>query len=863
MPKQKLFLIDATALCYRAFYAIQRLSTSYGQPTNAVYGFVAMLNKLLRRQKPEFLAVCFDVSKKTFRSEKFAQYKINRKPMPEGLAGQLPIIKEIIRAYGITIYEKEGYEADDILAALSRKASKDGIPCVIISSDKDLLQLVSEKVSVLNPQKDEETVYDPEKVCEKFGVRPDQVADLLALTGDASDNIPAIKGISEKRAGELVREFGSVEQVLKNASAIKPEKLRLAVEQNAEQIRLNKELTQLAGEMDVEYDLNALKLGPPDSLKLFNLFKQYEFKGLLKELAVAEEKEEFGVEEFPGGDLAGLVRQGDELFLAATETEMVFCVKKRFFRVSGPAEQLAKVLADPAIRKIGHDLKKTRFILRRQGFRLEGLFFDTMIAAYLINPSKGDYGLAELAWERTGKFYKADSLDAATSLLLVTRIAAGLERELKEKQLYGLFSDTEMPLVEVLSDMEIEGIRLDTAHLEKLSRELQKRLEQLIEKIYAFGGGQFNINSPIQLRQVLFEKLQLPVYKKTKTGPSTDEEVLNKLADKHEIVAYLLEYRQLSKLKSTYIDTLPSLVDPATGRVHTSFNQTGTETGRLSSSNPNLQNIPVKSAVGKSIRAAVIPFDKGSRILCCDYSQIELRILAHMSGDATLVEAFRDGKDIHRITAALVNGVDEKDVTPQMRETAKAVNFGIVYGSTAFGLSKGLNISMENAQAFIDAYFARYPGVKQFIDAQIAAAEKDGFVTTILGRRRYLPEICSPNQAIRQLAQRQAMNTPIQGSASDLIKCAMIHVQAEIKKRGFAGRMLLQIHDELLFTVPEGELVDFAAMVKEKMENVLKLKVPVKVDVAAGKDWCTMEPLSSERTGANPISAGYIRGVNR
>jgi len=844
MPKPKLFLIDATALCYRAFYAIRELSTSYGQPTNAVYGFIKILNKLLRKQKPEYMAVCFDVSKKTFRSEKFAQYKINRKPTPDGLLNQIPVIKEVIRAHGLRIFEKEGYEADDVIAALAHEASARGMASVVVSSDKDLLQLVADDVSVLSLQKDEDVVYDAAGVRERFGLEPAQIPDYIALTGDTADNIPGIKGISDKRAVELLVEYGSVEKLLENAAGLKPEKLKLAVELNAAQIRLNKELAMLTTAIELGFDPDELKVGQPDQRKLFDLFKQLEFKGLLKDLDLPGETEALEVAGIADSELAGYLGQGEALFVNGSSLEdLVFGARGKFFRVVQPGEHLRAALGDGSIQKTGHDLKKLRVALDRQGVRLEGLSFDTMIAAYLLNPSKGDYGLAELAWELTGKFYKSDTLDVPTGLLLVTRITPLLEKELKEKELYPLFRDTEMPLVAVLADMEAEGIKLDTAFLEKLSAELRERLDGLMERIHALAGGTFNINSPLQLREVLFEKLQLPVYKKTKTGPSTDEEVLTRLADKHEIVAYLLEYRQLSKLKSTYVDALPGLVDPATDRVHTLFKQTGTETGRLSSANPNLQNIPVRTELGKSIRGAVIPFDAESVILACDYSQIELRILAHMSRDETLVAAFKDGKDIHRITAALVNGVAESDVTPQMRDLAKAVNFGIVYGSTAFGLSKSLGIGMEKAQAFIDAYFARYPGVRGWIDAEIAEAAKTGFVTTILGRRRYLPDITSPNPQVRQLAERQAMNTPIQGSASDLIKCAMILVQEQISRRAFRGRMLLQIHDELLFTVPKAELKDFASMVADRMENVLKLRVPVKVDVCSGRDWCHMAPL--------------------
>ena len=843
MSGPRLFLIDATALCYRAFYALRNLSTSSGQPTNAVYGFHNILLKLLREKKPQYLAVCFDVSRDTFRTKKYAEYKSNRPSMPDGLSSQMALIKELIEAYGLKICELQGFEADDVIASLIKTARAKDMASTVISSDKDLLQLVADDVIVLSPQKDEDMSYAPQQVREKYGIEPGQIADMLAICGDAVDNIPGVRGITDKKALELIREFGSVENLLKNSASL-PEKIRPAVEENASQIRLNKELAVLDADVKLDISVEELKVGRPDTAKLFALFKRLEFKTLLKDLAVPGEKERVDVKLLKDSALKAMLKPGGELFVAvgADVDELVFCFDKEFFRTEGIGANLKALLADQEVKKTGHDLKRIKILLNRQDIAFEGCWFDTMIAAYLLNPSKGDYSLGNIAWDYTEKYYTEESLDLDGALLLVTRLKPLLEKELKAKELEPLFRKTEMPLVEVLAEMENDGIRLDLDLLKQLSGELQKRLEKLILSIYEMAGSAFNINSPQQLRQVLFEKLKLPVYKKTKTGPSTDEEVLHKLADKHEIVAFLLEYRQLTKLKSTYIDALPQLVDPKTGRVHTSFKQTGTETGRLSSSNPNLQNVPIKTELGRKIRAAVIP-SEGEVLLSCDYSQIELRILAHMSGDEALVEAFKQGKDIHRITAATVNGIEEQDVSDELRNMAKAVNFGIVYGLSAYGLARGLGISQVKAQEFIDSYFARYPGVQKFIKNQIALAGKTGFVTTILGRRRYLPEINSPMLAVRQLAERQAMNTPIQGSASDLIKCAMVRIHEEMKKGAWKARMLLQIHDELLFTVPKKELKPFAAMVKEHMEHVMSLAVPIKVDVSSGKDWCNAEPL--------------------
>jgi DNA polymerase-1 len=839
MADRRLFLIDATAFCYRAFYALPPLATSFGQPTNAVYGFINILNKILKEKKPEYLAVCFDVSRDTFRQKKFAEYKIQRPPMPDMLSSQIPLIKEIVRAFGINIIEKEGYEADDIIATLTAKAKEKGLPATIVSSDKDILQLVDDKTVVMSPNKDEAVIYDKKKVKERFGVEPDRIADIIALMGDSIDNIPSIPGIGEKTATALITKFGSLDKLLNNLNDIKQEKIKKSISENIERLNLNKELVELDKNMDIEFDLDKLKIAKPDTNELFRLFKHLEFKRLLKDLSWEEEKQDIKFNVLEDKELADMSEK--ELALCGESLgELIFYSRDEFFRLNKAGENIKNILKSQEIKKVGHDLKKMAISLAKERVTFSGLYFDTMIAAYLLNPSRSEFNLRDVAWDYLG-VPVGESARKEKCLNLIVQLKPKLEKELRDKELYGLFSDLEMPLVEVLAEMELNGIKLDLTVLEKLSHDIEKRLIKLIEEIYDISGTQFNINSPKQLREILFVKLKLPVVKKSKTGPSTDEEVLRNLADKHKLPALLLEYRQLMKLKTTYVDTLPGLIDKVTGRVHTSFNQTGTETGRLSSSNPNLQNIPVKTDIGKNIRRAIISSDDKSYLLSCDYSQIELRILAHLSKDKDLAAAFKENKDIHKATSSLIYGVEEKDITDQMRETAKRVNFGIIYGLTSYGLSRDLGISVDEAQDFIDAYFARYPKVKEYIQGQIQKAQKHGYVTTILGRRRYIPEINNKNQAIRQFAQRQAVNTPIQGSASDLIKLAMIKIHEEMKKNKLSSMMIMQIHDELVFDVRESELNELIELTKDRMENVLKLDVPVRVDIKKGRNWLEME----------------------
>lgn len=843
MSQKRLYLVDATAFCYRAFYAIGGLSTSFGQPTNAIYGFLNMLNKILKEKKPEYLAACFDVSRDTFRLRKFAEYKLQRPPMPDSLSSQIPLIKEIISAYGITIFEEAGYEADDVIATLAYKAKEKGIATTIVASDKDMLQLVDDDITVFSPYKDEGIIYDYSKVRERFGIEPKTITDIISLMGDDVDNIPGVPGIGEKTAVGLIKEFGTLEKLLSNVAKIKSEKLRKAINDNLDKIKLSKELAILDRKVDLDFDLDKLKIGKPNYQELFRLFKSLEFKKLLKDLDVQEDKSEtIDTLRLQDKELKDLLSDGDELILyGETLDALVFYAKEKLFRIDKAGENLKAVLANPHIKKISHDLKKISVSLAKEDIALEGLYFDTMIAGYLINPSKSEYNLNDLAWDYLGEFAKPASIDNLKGIGLIKRLKPKLEKELQERSLLNLFYEIEMPLVRVLSQMESSGIELDLRVLNGLSGELEKRLIRLIEDIYGMAGCEFNINSPKQLRDILFEKLKLPAGKRSKTGPSTDEEVLRNLSAQHKLPALLLEYRKLSKLKNTYVDTLPNLVNPKTGRLHTSFNQTGTETGRLSSSNPNLQNIPIKTDIGKKIREAIVSSREGNYLLSSDYSQIELRILAHLSQDPNLISAFREDKDIHKATASLIYGLDQKEIAGSMREVAKRANFGIIYGLTSYGLSRDLGIAVDEAQAFIDAYFSRYPKVKDYIQNQIAQAEKNGFVATILGRRRYIPEINNKNQMIRQVAQRQAINTPIQGTASDLIKLAMVQIHQQIREQNLKARMIMQIHDELVFDVPGEELGMLAGLVKKRMENALKLDVPIKVESKKGRNWSEME----------------------
>lgn len=883
MSNKKLFLIDGNSFCYRAFYAIRSLSTSKGQPTNAIYGFVAMLNKIIKEETPQYLAIAFDLKGPTFRHKRFEEYKIHRKPMPDELAEQIPVIKEVIKAYNIPIYEKEGYEADDILATIAKKFERQGYEIYIITGDKDMLQLVNSHIKIYNVHK-EGLTYDEEKVKQRYGVGPDKIVDLIALMGDSSDNIPGVAGIGEVTAAQLIEKFGSFDRILSSIDNIEPESLRKRLKEFKDQAQLSKELATVDCDVPIDVDLDEAKLKEPDRTRLYELFKELEFKSLLKDYAPSGNEPDGKYKLIEDeGDFKGLIKELERVGEFALDFETTgtdplvcepvgvsFCWKEceayyvpikeagEGFDAKYVLSKLRHIFEDPRKKKIGQNIKYEKVLLENYGVQLKGISFDTMVASYLLNPSKLNHNLDDIALE-----YLNLKMTPITDLLgkgkgritmrqvaleeikryccqdsdATLRLERILKPQLKEKGLDELFYDVEMPLIDCLADMELAGVAIDVKLLAKMSKEVDAQLIKLTSEIYEIAGCKFNINSPKQLSEILFEKLKLPVVKRTKTGTSTDVEVLENLATIHALPACLLKYRELAKLKSTYVDALPDLINPKTGRVHTSFNQTVTQTGRLSSSDPNLQNIPIKTGIGRQIRKAFIAGETDHLILSADYSQIELRILAHFSGDKELVEAFKEDRDIHKHTASLVFGVPEEEVTEDMRSAAKTVNFGIIYGMSPYGLSKDLGIEPAKAKEFIDSYFERYGKVKAYIEDIIEEARERGYVTTILNRRRYIPEISSRNNSIRQFAERTAINTPIQGSAADLIKVAMINIHNTIKEEKLKSKMILQVHDELVFEVPKKESDFIKEMVKTKMEGAAKLKVPIKVEIRAGKNW--------------------------
>jgi len=884
MRKKRLFLIDGNSFCYRAYYAIKDLKNSKGFPTNAIYGFILMLRKLLEEEDPDYLAIAFDLKGPTFRHNIFTDYKIQRKPMPDDLVLQLEWIKKIIMAYNIPIFEKEGYEADDILATLARQISRTTkeIEIYIVTSDKDALQLVDKTIKVYSVHKDN-VIYDIDMVKKRFlGLGPEHIADLMALMGDTSDNIPGVRGIGEKTAIELIKEFNDIDNLYKNLKSIKTESKRKLLADGEHSARISKELAIVDTSVPLDIDIERLSVKQPSSEILLEIFKELEFRNLAREVAPADSaicKEadyQIITKDKLDGFLKDLSRQRQFTFDCKTSDRdlfkpemqgVSFCWQKgRAYYVPITDYALKKmkpIFEDETIKKIGHNIKYGKLILYRNNIELKGIHFDTMVASYILNPSRSSHNLEDLALEYLG--HKMKSIDESSNALknpatmdgldiemysrysceisdVIFRLKEIFEKSLFEKEMDRLFWDIEISLIDVLFEMEKNGVKIDLKLLENLSRDIERELAKIVDDIYRMAGGEFNINSPKQLSDVLFNRLKLPAIKKTKTGFSTDVEVLERLALVHPLPRELLRYRELTKLKSTYIDTLPQLIDPDTHRVHTSFNQTVTATGRLSSSNPNLQNIPVKTEQGRLIRKAFIGEDRHF-ILSADYSQIELRILAHLSGDEELIGAFEKGKDVHVHTASLIFGVDEKDVTPEMRSTAKTVNFGIIYGMSAYGLSKGLLIDPQSSQRFIDAYFERYPRVKLYMEEKVEEARQTGYVTTLFNRRRYIPEINSGSLKEQQQAERIAINTPVQGSAADLIKIAMIDIYREIKAKKLSSKMILQIHDELVFEVLEEELMVLAKIVRDKMEGAVKLRVPVKVSIRYGKNWLEIEEL--------------------
>lgn len=872
-------LVDGSNYIYRAFYAIPHLTNSKGFPTSAIYGFTNMLLKFLREFQPDYIVVTFDLKGATIRHEEFADYKATRKPMPDDLGPQIPFIKEIVRGLSITILEKQGVEADDIIGTLAVRASRLGWKTVIVSGDKDLMQLIDENVTMVDTMKDK--TYDVAAVKERFGVPPDKVAEILGLMGDTSDNIPGIPGIGPKTAQRLIEEYGSVEEVIRNTEKLRNVKLRESFRLHAEQARMSRQLALIRKDIEIDFDLKDAVRREPDTKILTQLFSEFEFSSLLQELKrgsecvtrdckIVRERKILenlvaGLHKFPEISLE-FIRENnlsaDLIGVAVSDGSETFYVPMGH---SGDQAQLppqevfallAPVLVSSAIKKYVHDLKSALVNTENFGVDMQA-GNDTMLASYLLNPARHSYELAEIAWEYLheqipaanevadgkGKAYVLNTVSidkmaayAGVRAAAVFALAPVLLGKLKEIDIVDLFEKVEMPLLHVLARMERKGVLVDVNLLGQMSKELAQLISISEEKIYRLAGEKFNINSPKQLQSILFEKLKLPKGKKIKEGFSTDVNVLTALAQNHELPAEILAYRSLAKLKSTYIDALPALIDPQTGRIHTSYNQTVTATGRLSSSNPNLQNIPIRTLEGKRIRQAFIAAP-GNVLISADYSQIELRILAHFSEDETLIEAFTSGEDIHNRTAADVFGVFPQMVNAEMRRQAKVINFGILYGMSAFGLSKELGVSPKIAQLYIDGYFQRFQKVRSYLDGILEGARQNGFVCTLLNRRRYLPELKSPIASVRQFAERMAVNAPIQGTAADLIKVAMVNIDYLLREKKLAARLIMQVHDELVLEAPVDEKEQVMAMVKKEMEEVIQLQVPLKVSIAAGANW--------------------------
>jgi len=888
---------------FRAYHAMARqrgMSTKTGLPTAATYVFVNMLRKLRDDFSPEYLAAVFDVAAPTFRDQQaegltsvrrfdlktqsfqeieYQGYKANRKEMPGDLAQQLPFIRRALEAYRIPILELGGYEADDVIGTLARKAVGQSYSVYVVSSDKDMLQLVNDRVHVLNPPKDN-LICDAAKVEEILGVPPERVVDVMALRGDSIDNIPGAPGIGDKGSVDLIRRFGSVEQALDRAAEVEKKTYRESLQNNRDNILLSKKLVTIDCDVPIELNVNAMKVGEPDIETLRALFTELEFTSLLKELLPIVEVSEAHYTEaksaadvdavlksVPSGGILAVAVEAEsdvadeeeidenesETGMLALTSELLFVERPRDIAISsghgvavtvGASAEEAKLklksaLADETVPKAIHDYKAATHALERQGITLQGVEHDPMLYSYLLDPTYSSHRLADVALRRFNLKLSGTLPEAAD---ITGRLATALRREVQEASLQKLYEEIDLPLVPVLARMEHAGVKIDRAALAEMSSRLEREIDTKAKEIYQRAGIEFNVSSPKQLGDILFNKLNLPKpvkYGKGKTI-STAVDVLEGLAEEHDVPRLVLEYRQLTKLKSTYVDALPALLNPASGRLHTTFGQTGTATGRLSSTNPNLQNIPIRTELGREIRAAFTA-EPGHVLLAADYSQIELRLLAHFSKDPLLVEAYRRGDDIHTLTASQVFGVPPLMVTPDHRRQAKVVNFGIVYGLSAFGLSQTLGIEPSEAKLYINAYFERYSGVRAFIDRTLDEARRDGKVATLFGRVRPIPDINSRNTNLRGFAERTAVNTPLQGTAADLIKIAMIRIDAAMRECGLKSRMTLQVHDELVFEVPEVEIEAMRTLVREQMEKVHALTVPLLVEIGVGANWRDLE----------------------
>lgn len=851
------------------------LSTKKGY-TNAVYGFTTMLLKLLEEEKPTHFLVAFDAGKKTFRHTDYKEYKGKRQKTPSELSGQFPLIRQLLDAFSIKHFELEGYEADDIIGTLTKRAEQQGLSTKVVTGDKDMLQLVSDHVHIALTRKgiSEMEHYDLKQLEEKYQLKPNQIIDLKGLMGDASDNIPGVPGVGEKTALKLLHQYGSVEEVYKHLDQVSGKKLKENLGSHKEDAFLSKDLATIVRDAPVDIGLDEMKYEGYQTEKVVPFFKALAFESLIER--VGGEAETIQVKELDYKLLTSVEQVEWDKVLASPSALHFEIYEERYHDVpligvalrnvhgcfyleaeqALQSEMFVRWLEDERAEKWMHDAKRSEVALLWKGINVKGITFDTLLAAYLLNPSEAEYPLDRLAQQYGtlqlssdeqvyGKGAKRKQPEATNELFqhiaykaeAIFEIKKKLEERLTEDQLIRLLFDVELPLTHILAQMEYEGVRVNKDTLQKMGEELQHRLEELTKEIHTLAGTEFNINSPKQLGEILFEKLQLPVIKKTKTGYSTSADVLEKLEPQHEIISKILLYRQLGKLQSTYIEGLMKEIHPETGKIHTNFQQTIAATGRLSSIDPNLQNIPIRLEEGRKLRKAFIPSKADHLLMAADYSQIELRVLAHIANDKEMIQAFAEDMDIHTKTAVDVFHVREDEVTSLMRRTAKAVNFGIVYGISDYGLSQNLNITRKEAATFIEKYFESYPGVKAFMESIVKEAKKNGFVTTLLNRRRYLPEINSKNFNLRSFAERTAMNTPIQGTAADIIKKAMIRLNQVFKEKRLESKMLLQVHDELIFEVPKSELEMVTAIIKEEMEKAMDLRVPLKVEVSSGETW--------------------------
>ena len=842
---EKLVIIDGNSLLNRAFYALPPMTNSKGQPTGAIYGFTTMLFKIFNEIKPNYIGAAFDRKAPTFRHIAYKDYKAGRKKMPDELGAQFEPVKELLRAFNIGIYEIDGYEADDIIGTITKRYESPELEVVIFTGDRDALQLVSPYTKVMITKKGitETETYDLNYLKEKYNLNPKGIIDLKGLMGDSSDNIPGVPGVGEKTALKLLSQFGTLENVFENIDNISGKKLNENLRENKETAYFSKKLATINVNVPIETDLSNMRIKDYDYIKIRNLFEDYEFKSLINKIPVKDEKIHFNMPQIQNfnenSNLIETITSNGIFNFIINESGMIF--DGGILVQPSQIEYFKEIFESDSIVKNTYDGKYAYNFLKGKGIELKNLNFDGEIASYLLNPSESKYDMLNLLNQYSGintSGIDADDKNGIAALYVqkLDDIKRNMLTEINKHGMNELFEKIEMPLIEVLSSMECLGFKVDAQILHDIGFELSEEIDKLTGEIYDIAGSEFNINSPKQLGVILFEKLNLPVIKKTKTGYSTDAEVLEELSDKHEIVDKIINYRQLVKLKSTYTDGLISCIGKD-GRIHSSFNQTVTATGRISSTEPNLQNIPIKMEQGRRIRKAFVPENDEYVIISGDYSQIELRVLAHISQDKSLINSFVNNEDIHRRTASEVFGIPMDEVTPLQRSRAKAVNFGIIYGQSDYGLSRELKISRKEAKSYIDNYFKRYSGVKDYLDSAILDAKDKGYVTTLMNRIRYIPEINSTNKNVKKFGERLAMNTPIQGSAADIIKIAMVKVYSRIKKEKLKSRLILQVHDELIVEAYKNEIDYMKQLIKSEMENAVKLSVPLVVDINVGNNW--------------------------